>query len=315
LLEKFQGALIGTLTGDALGMPVEGWTGERIRREHGVIDSMLEARLGAGTYTDDTEMMVALAETLCQNRCIDPVFLSKSLINNFNENRGYGVTTVIVLNFLRLNNNWEQAAFSHYPDGSMGNGACMRIAPVGVLFHDRPEELIKQATKSAELTHGHRLAIEGAKLQAMAVAGATMTPACQDIGAKFVEDLLKDIIEPEYKISLNKLLGLLSSPHDAEQITKILGSEMLALRSVPAAIYMFVRFNGDFKKIVSQAVSLGGDTDTVGAMAGAMAGAHLGLKSIPDEWFTMLENGAKGRDYIINLGEQLHNVWQLGKVG
>jgi poly(ADP-ribose) glycohydrolase ARH3 len=310
LLTKFQGALLGTLTGDALGMPVEGWSQERILGEYGLVDRMLDARLGTGTYTDDTEMMIALAETLGQNGHIVPDMLAKSFTSNMNKARGYGAGSIITLSSLCAGNDWTQAAFAAYPEGSMGNGACMRIAPVGVLFHNRQDKLIEQATMSARVTHAHHLAIEGARLQAMAVASATLIPTEQPVGEDFVEGLVDGIDEPAYIESLNNLLELLAKPHDPLQVSKILGAETLALRSVPAAIYMFIRFNGDFKATVSEAVSLGGDTDTVGAMAGAICGAHLGHGAIPGEWYELLENGAKGRDYIKSLGQRLYEVWK-----
>jgi poly(ADP-ribose) glycohydrolase ARH3 len=76
------------------------------------------------------------------------------------------------------------------------------------------------------------------------------------------------------------------------------GLSLKAIESVPAAIGAFVLTNS-FREAVVLAVNLGGDTDTIGAMAGAVAGAYYGLDQIPKEWIEPLEDGVKGREYII----------------
>jgi poly(ADP-ribose) glycohydrolase ARH3 len=72
-----------------------------------------------------------------------------------------------------------------------------------------------------------------------------------------------------------------------------------AIESVPAALAAFL-LTHSFREAVISAVNLGGDTDTIGAMAGAVAGAYYGYNQIPQEWLNSLENGAKGRDYVVN---------------
>jgi poly(ADP-ribose) glycohydrolase ARH3 len=77
-----------------------------------------------------------------------------------------------------------------------------------------------------------------------------------------------------------------------------------AIESMPPAIGAFV-FTGSFRDAVVLAVNLGGDTDTIGAMAGAIAGAYYGHSNIPLEWLDPLENGTKGRDYVIKCVKNL----------
>jgi poly(ADP-ribose) glycohydrolase ARH3 len=73
-----------------------------------------------------------------------------------------------------------------------------------------------------------------------------------------------------------------------------------AIEAVPPAIASFV-FSDGFEQAVIRAVNLGGDTDTLGAMAGAVAGAYYGASNIPSRWLQVLENEGKGHDYIRNL--------------
>ncbi|MBC8140895.1 MAG: ADP-ribosylglycohydrolase family protein, partial [Armatimonadetes bacterium] len=89
-----------------------------------------------------------------------------------------------------------------------------------------------------------------------------------------------------------------------------LGSSIEAHESVPAALYSFLRHPESFEGAVSFAVRLGDDTDTVGAMTGAIAGAFHGYAGIPQKWLRPLENGAKGRDYTLSLADRLFDRWQ-----
>ncbi len=306
ILAKYQGSLIGTFIGDALGAPFEGQTHEQIRVKYGRVDSMVEARLGAGTYTDDTEMMISLAESMIPTGNVDPDLFAARLLSNFSENRGYGGGSLKVIEKLRQGIAWQEAAKHAYSGGSFGNGAAMRIAPVGVRFFKDLDRLSFEAELSAKVTHTHPQGVEGAKLQAMAVAlAAAIGPDDEIDPSSFVAQLASNINDDGLKKALDFVVELMEQPHDPEVVIKTLGADTTALRSVPTAIYSFLRFNGDFAVAVSEAVSLGGDSDTIGAMTGAIAGAHMGVKVIPQEWYDVLENDGKGRDYILTLAESI----------
>jgi poly(ADP-ribose) glycohydrolase ARH3 len=105
-----------------------------------------------------------------------------------------------------------------------------------------------------------------------------------------------------------RVIGLLlkeASPTKKEVIAK-LGNGMAAFNSVPTAIYSFLHADG-FEEGVIYAVSLGGDTDTIGAMTGAISGAYYGDRAIPREWVEQLEEGEKGKSYIMMLADKLYN--------
>ena len=95
-----------------------------------------------------------------------------------------------------------------------------------------------------------------------------------------------------------------------ETVIDELGVDSRVHLSVPAAIYSFLSHSHSFEEAVVYAVNLGGDTDTIGAITGAIAGAYHGVASIPQRWYEILENGAKGRDYIVGLAQAL---WSLHK--
>jgi hypothetical protein len=153
------GALLGTFVGDALGMPYEGLSAAAIPSRL----EMVEARRGRGTYTDDTEMMIVLAESLLEHGCVNEESLAEAFRERCDPSRGYGAGTLQVLALWRQGVPVDAAAGRLFDgEGSLGNGAAMRIAPIAVLFADSPDELRAQAERSARLTHAHPLAVDAA---------------------------------------------------------------------------------------------------------------------------------------------------------
>ena len=101
-----------------------------------------------------------------------------------------------------------------------------------------------------------------------------------------------------YRYALADIREFLDDIPSAWDAQERLGSSIEAHESVPAALYSFLRHPESFENAVEFAVRLGDDTDTVGAMTGAIAGAFHGYRAIPAKWLRPLENGAKGRDYL-----------------
>ena len=301
LKSKFLGALVGTGVGDALGAPFEGrWQ---------VSPEQVEAaadKLEALIYTDDAHMMIGMAESLIKSKGFDGRDMTYTFIRNYELEpfRGYGPGPPRIFRAIRASAAWDTAAQELYGGGSFGNGSAMRIAPVGVFYHDDPIMLREVAYKSSQITHAHRLGKEGAALQAYAVALAAnlapRTPFNQD---GFLAKLTDFVEEAVYKEKLDKIKGLLAQP-DRARAAMELGNGIEAFNSVPSAIYSFLVHHDSFARAVIHAVSLGGDTDTIGAMTGAIAGAYLGVDAIPNQWRDKLEN----RSYIVELAEKL---WEL----
>jgi poly(ADP-ribose) glycohydrolase ARH3 len=88
-----------------------------------------------------------------------------------------------------------------------------------------------------------------------------------------------------------------------DALTECYECNIKAIEAVPPAIGAFL-YTDNFRDAVVTAVSLGGDTDTIGAMAGAVAGAYYGYRQIPMEWLDKMENGDKGRDYVAKLARE-----------
>lgn len=311
LEEKFCGSLLGTHTGDALGMPLEGASPGSIQKNYGEVREMLEARLGVGTYTDDTEMMIALAESLVRCRGVNGADLAQAYLENFNPLRGYGAGTRKALELLRSGVGWEEAGKRVFEQGSYGNGASMRIAPAGCLYSRDLEKLKKAVHLSSMITHAHPWGEEGALLQAYAVAMAVQADPRQEIDITHFLVSLESVLAhgSPFREKLQAIQRLLPGEPRIEAVVQELGNDSRTVTSVPAAIFSFLKHAGDFEETLVYAVGLGGDTDTIAAMAGAIAGAYHGKSAIPERWLNKLERGAKGADYIEQLGRDLHDLY------
>jgi poly(ADP-ribose) glycohydrolase ARH3 len=260
---------------------------------------MEEARLGRGTYTDDTEMMIALAEVLLERGAADPEALAARFLAGHDPVRGYGAGTLQVFELWRQGVPVTEAAGSVFAGGSFGNGAAMRIAPVGVLFAERPERLREEARRSAATTHAHPVGIDAAVAQASAVGAAFRgeDPLSAAMEAARTDELLT-------RLDLARALSHESEGASPRRIASALKTTSAGHESVPAAIYSACVHPG-FEEAVSFAVRLGGDADTIGAMSGAIAGAAGGVGTIPGRWLTALEDGERGRRYVEALASRL----------
>ena len=200
---------------------------------------------------------------------------------------------------------WDKASAHIFPGGSFGNGAAMRVAPMGLFFRDNYAELIEAVYHASRITHAHVLGIEGAILQAMAVALAVNVNPTEFLQKQsFISQLLSFTLQREFYDKISKFDELLENPNDKQNVIAQLGHGVEAFNSVPAAIFAFLANCQSFASTVAYAVSLGGDTDTIASMAGAISGAYLGVNAIPIGWHRALEN----REYMVSLARKL---WKL----
>ena len=298
LKSKFLGALIGTAVGDSLGAPFEGRRRVKLEEIEAIAD-----RQQVLTYTDDTHMMIGVAESLIRSRGFDGEDMAHTFVNNYElePSRGYGPGPPRIFRLIRAGAAWDEAAQGLYRSGSYGNGSAMRVAPISVFYHDNPKMLREVAYKSSQITHAHNLGKEGAALQAYAIALATnLEPLSAFDRSDFLAKLTSFVQEGVYQEKLNRMEALLGQSDKGKVIIE-LGNGIEAFNSVPTAIYSFLSQPRSFEQAVFSAISLGGDTDTIGAMTGAISGAYLGVESIPTRWKNKLEN----RLYIEELAEKL----------
>jgi len=201
-----------------------------------------------------------------------------------------------------------------WKEGSRGNGAAARVTPVACLYHDDPAALEAMAEDSAGITHAHPIGRAGCVLQAIALGEALAIQAPAELDREALLSRLSARVASRNATLASKLLGaaaLLGSAPSPRAIALALGNGVVADESVPLAIFAFAAWSPSFEEIVLGAIGCGGDTDTIGAMSGALAGAMLGEEGIPPRWRESLENGRRGRDHVIMLADELHRLWEV----
>src|SRR5262245_32482108 len=161
-------ALEGLSIGDAFG--------ERFFVHPDVVANLIALRALPASpwgYTDDTEMALSIVATLRQHGEIDQDALARSFAERYNPSRGYGPAMHRLLRRVHGGEPWQTVASSLFAgQGSYGNGAAMRVAPLGAYFADDLDLAVAQARRSAEVTHAHPEAIAGAIAVAAAAAWA-----------------------------------------------------------------------------------------------------------------------------------------------
>ncbi len=305
LEDKFVGSMVGSALGDAIG-EIAFRCQER--------DSLLSAveQDEELVYTDDTAMAVGLAESLVAVGELDQEHLGGTFRANYRREpwRGYasGPPTVFAC-VEQQGMSYAQAAATLYGgEGSYGNGAAMRIAPLGLLFHDAPD-LYERAHGSARVTHGHPIGIDGAAVQARAVAEAVCLDPDKSFPAEaFLRKLLETARTSEMKAKLVEAREAIREDLSPAEPMQAFGHGVAVHDSLPFAIYAFTCYPHSFEDCLLCAVINGGDRDTLGAMACAISGAFLGIRAIPQKWRQRLEN----RDLIERLAKDLVALWRDG---
>jgi poly(ADP-ribose) glycohydrolase ARH3 len=299
LQDRFAGCLVGLAIGDAVGAQYEGQSADYIARRFRTVESLLENIPPNGLYyTDDTQMAIGVAETLVTCGHIDEEELCRRFAANYMPHRGYGRGARVVLDAMVEGQDHKWLAANVFPGGSLGNGAAMRVAPVGLLFRHVQNLLWEQARLSALPTHVHPLGVEGAQVLALAVGLASLaSPLNRD---EFFAALSARCSLAEYAGPLRRAARIKSSND-----LGLFGNGIEAPSSVVTAIACFGLTSESYEMTIGNAILLGGDTDTIAAMAGAISGAYLGRQAIPKCLIDNLEDKYQGKGYIEELAVRL----------
>lgn len=299
------GCLLGTAIGDAIGLPAEGLP--RAKAERFCAGGLRHRLLfGKGMFSDDTEHTLMVAVALRDHRT-DPDAFQKALATSLKwwllalpAAVGFSTAKAIV----RL---WLGFPVSRAGVRSAGNGAAMRSAILGAcLSHD--STVRKTFTlKACRLTHTDPRAEESALLVSEAAALATRHADTSEVMKAlrpFVES--NEMQERWEKLEVGLLAGW--EVHEfAGQIGCERGVSGFAPNSVAVALFAWLRHRGDFRQILTAAISCGGDTDTVAAIAGGIAGAEVGEQGIPVEWVDGLRDWPISITYIRGVAAALTN--------
>jgi len=298
-IDKIEGSVLGLALGDAFGAPYEGGILER------AVWSLLGTENGMRRWTDDTQMSIDVMESLIKYGSVNQNDLASRFAASYRWSRGYGPAAAKILKRIRGGESWKIANRSIYPNGSFGNGGAMRAPAVGLFFAQESEEnIINAAYETAIVTHAHPLGLEGAGLIALATALSLKGTG----SIQLIERLLQHATLLEFTHKLNQIQLWLqdASTVSSQTVAVELGNGITADASCVTAIYVALVFReASFDELLEFIIKLGGDVDTIAAMAGAIWGAYRGFNALSEEKLAELE----ARVYLQKLSKSLEETF------
>jgi len=276
--------LTGLAIGDALGMPFE--TASRDRpdllawdgKSYGSSDYHM---LDPGQWTDDTQMSMALGQSLVVHQEYTQEAVALGYLNWFKGDcRGIGNSTRRAMEALASGVSCQDSGVQN----ATGNGTAMRAAPIGVFYRYDPALAGRIAARDARITHLSIEAFEGSRAVAVAV-------ALLSIGHQ-KDQMLPSVLSHMEDSKVRDVLRHPQRPGD--------GVSPYVVETVNAAFFAFLNTN-NYHDAVEMAVRFGGDTDSVASITGALAGAHYGIEGIPDYYLTQLERSQEIQELDLEL--------------
>ncbi len=299
--DRALGALLGGALGDAMGMPTQTLAPEAIAAAHGRVagfvapmpDHPVSRGLPAGSVTDDTEQALLLAQQLIANPGrFDHAAWVAALLRWEEGVRARGLLDLLGPSTKRA---LTEIAAGTPPEeaGQAGdtNGAAMRVGPVGIATPpDPPERLVARVAETCRATHNTTLGIAAAAAVAAAVStgieGADWAESAQAgiaaarLGARQGVWAAGAPVAARIEWACGLVDGL-APPAAEARIAGLVGTSVAAQESVPAAFAVLVAVRGDPWAAAVMGANLGGDTDTIGAIAAGIAGACAGAAVLP----------------------------------
>ena len=280
-----------------------------------------------GMYTDDTNACLALGSSIVECGRVDAQHAARQYALFFRDNEAYRgcppsakVVMEAVLDGVPIEETGLPPHFP-FPGGSFANGGAMRISLLALPYRNASPEVIRRAVTDAILSsHRHPEAVDFAVLQAMAVQYALSLATAADFDAP---TLLKRLASCCHTDEMRQMVtgvavtlaDVPEGPTDEHGLVDKLvrtvrrpgsgmGFQIASVHMAPCLLWAACRHHATPRLAVQTAIDLGGDTDTIAAMVGAIMGALHGEVWCTD-WAAGMENGPHGRDYALRLAEQL----------
>lgn len=273
--DRLCGVAVGAALGDAFGMPLEFKPPSPAGR---LVRTLTAGRLDAGSFTDDTEMALALAESLLAHAPLDGDDLAQRFVDWYRRGPSdVGIQTGSVLGAIRRGQGWQAAVVDAQranPE-SAGNGSLMRCWPVALRWWNDPRQLALDSAVQSWVTHPHPDCIAGSVFINNWIAGLI-----GGAGKRTAFDLALASVE----LSQGLRDVIVHAPDCQRAELKNSGWVRHTLETAAWAVLT----TSSFEEAVIQAANLGNDADTGAAVTGAVAGAAYGLSGIPADWQTGL---------------------------
>ena len=321
-LDKFQGCLLGVAIGDTLGHPFEGVLRQEIHSNFEDFEEFINTnRKLFTTYTDDTQLTIHTAKALIQGNGFNIDNFIREYVSWLEDppiGPGYGCISSIQK--LKYGIPWDQAT-----SNSGGNGTVMRIAPIGLFYCKNLKDLKSSAIKSSIITHSHPAASAGAIIIARAIAFlidknpetgfsideffkviiSSISGSQEEIWEEFIKilDKLRSNLDIPIEAGLIKFSQVgVKSPYFIEQYLGQAFVHPYTISTVICSIFIFLKRLSSFQDCIFELATAGGDSDTIGAIGGSLAGVYFGYNNIPIELTKMV----KGYKKILKLSEELY---------
>ncbi len=302
LIERYRGSVLGMALGDALGMPVE-FPDPNPDEPIGELLSAPHRGVPAGTWTDDTSMALCLAESLLEKEDMVAGDQLRRYLKWYRdghlsaESTCFGIGPTVRAELERFERGGDVGTTGDLK--AQTNGALMRVAPVSLAFRRHPERAIVAAGQSSETTHRAPASVDSCRYFTGLVVGVLAGARKDEIlGAAYAPE--KDIWERD------PLAGGVAAVADGsfkEREPPEINGGNNVVNTLEAALWAFNRTN-DFEEGCVQAVGLWLDSDTTGAVFGALAGAYYGEQGLPPRWLAKLRH----KDLLIGFAEALHDL-------
>jgi ADP-ribosylglycohydrolase len=287
-LKRAKECLEGLSVGDAIGESLS--YGYYRCRENCDFSAL---RPGTVRYTDDTAMALAIVETLQRLGGIDEEVMAWAFSSRYRHDpdRGYGKMARRVLEEIGAGTPWREASGKAFGGGSFGNGAAMRVAPLGAYFADDIGVVPTMAARSARVTQFHPEGIAGAVAVAVAAAVATNQRAMDPArAADAIWEAVLDLTpESAVRTRLAKARVFTDATHGdvAREVGN--GAEVSAQDTVPFCIWSACRNLGCYREALLATIEVGGDCDTNCAIVGGVVSAYSAGRDIPGDWHSARE--------------------------
>ncbi|MAT44373.1 MAG: crystallin J1 [Anaerolineaceae bacterium] len=243
---------------------------------------------GIWKWTDDTHMALSLVEILTKFGKIDQDALIRQFSRRFiHDGRlGYGRGAALLLERVFSGENWAEINTTILKGGSYGNGAAMRVPPLGAFFADDLERVVSEASLSAEVTHAHPEGIAGAV--AIAVAAALAAQPDYPTGIDFIKSVHRYVPDGLTKDGILRSVEI-PAETEIESVVELLGNgtAISAQDTVPFCVWCAAHHLDNYEEALWKTISGLGDRDTTCAMVGGIVA--LSAKTIPQDWLTHRE--------------------------
>jgi ADP-ribosylglycohydrolase len=289
-LARARRSLEGLSIGDAFG--------ERFFVDPVIIETRLRARTverpGPWRWTDDTAMAISVVDVLAEHGDVDGSALARSFLDRYRREpwRGYGPGMHRLFEALAEGADWRVVARSLFDGGSFGNGAAMRVAPIGAYFAEDLDAVVEAARRSAIITHAHDEGQAGAIAIAVAAAAAWQTRALPESEAReqifaAVLDLTPD---GETRDGIDKARNTNLDFRIETAVGRLgNGSRISSQDTVPYCLWCIVRHLRDYEAALWTTVSGLGDRDTTCAIVGGVVALASDEPAFPREWIERRE--------------------------